>query len=114
MERRGDSINISFLPVAPDTNRVQLEQVEVASSDITPSTFSDKPTSGPKPNTKATVFNFEAEVNCLPFKLNLGQNSKMTHVQQSWYIDIISDHPESSLYMKRISDSEIGPSIPYQ
>ena len=57
-------------------------------------TSSDKPVFGPRPNTKAMSFDFKPEVNPLPFKLNLGQDAKMTQVQQSWFIDIIYDHPE--------------------
>ena len=94
MERKGDNTDISFIPVAPNTIRVQLEQVEVTSSDITPPTSSDKPAFVPRPNTKSADFNFEAEVNCLPFKLNLGKDTEMTCVQQSQFINIIYDHPE--------------------
>ena len=39
-------------------------------------------------------FNFEAEVKCLPFKLNLGDEAKLTCIQHSWFIDLIYDHPE--------------------
>ena len=94
MERMGDNIDISFLPVAPNTIRVQLEQVEVTSSNITPSTSSEKPSFGPGPDMQATNFNFEAEVQCLPFKLNIGKEAKLTGIQQSMFIDLIYDHPE--------------------
>ena len=53
MERKGDNIDISLLPVASHTIRVQLEQVKVTSSDMTPPTSNDKPAFGPRPNTKA-------------------------------------------------------------
>ena len=43
---------------------------------------------------KAMDFNFEAEVNCLPFKLNLGQDAEMMCVQQSLFMTIIYDHPQ--------------------
>ena len=36
MERQGDNIQISFSPVAPDSIRVRLEQVESATPDILP------------------------------------------------------------------------------
>ena len=36
----------------------------------------------------------EAEIQCLPFKLNLGEEPNMTHIQQGWYIDLIYDHLE--------------------
>ena len=55
MERKGDSIDIPFLPVAPNTIRAQLEQVEVTSYDIYPSS-SNKPFFGPRPNVQATDF----------------------------------------------------------
>ena len=51
---------------------------------------------GPRPNTKGADFNFEAEIQCLSFKLNLGKEANMNHVQQDWFmfIDLIYDHPE--------------------
>ena len=94
MERKGDDINISFSPVTPDTSRVQSKQIEVTSSNITPPTSMDKSAFGPRPITNAADFYFEAEINCLPFKLNMGTNAKMTHAQQSWFLNIIYDHPE--------------------
>ena len=94
MERKRDNINISFLPVAHNTSRVQLEQLEVTSSNITPPTSSDKPAFGPRPNTEATDFNFQAEGNHLPFKLNLRKEAEMTHVQHSQFININYDHSE--------------------
>ena len=38
------------------------------------------PTFGPHPNTKVTDFDFEKEVGCLPFKLNL------------WYVPLDREH----------------------
>ena len=72
MERKGDYVDILFLPVAPYTIRVQSEQLEVTYPDISPPNSTDKPTFGPRPNTHATDFDFEAEVQHLPFKLNWG------------------------------------------
>ena len=43
MEREGDNIQISFLPVAPDSIRVRSEQVEAVTSNIDPPTSSEKP-----------------------------------------------------------------------
>ena len=39
-------------------------------------------------------FDFKAEIDHLPFKLNMGTTVEMTHEQQSWFINIIYDHPE--------------------
>ena len=52
MERQGDNINISFLPVAPNSIRVKSEQVESTTSDITPPTSNEKPSFGPRPDGK--------------------------------------------------------------
>ena len=30
----------------------------------------------------------------MPFKLNLGEETNMTHIQQGWFIDIIYGHPK--------------------
>ena len=76
MEIKGDDVNISFLPVVPDTIRVQLEQVETTPTDISPPNSSKRPVFGPRPDTKAADFDFEAEVQCLPFKLNWGKKQK--------------------------------------
>ena len=89
MERKGDNINISFSPVTPNTIRVQSEQVEVTPSNITPPTSNDKPSFGPRPNTKAEDLDFQAEINCLHFKLNMGMDAKMTCDQQSCFINLI-------------------------
>ena len=49
---------------------------------------------GPRPETQAADFDFEAEVQHLPFKLNLREEVKLTCFQQSQFIDLIYDHPE--------------------
>ena len=53
-----------------------------------------KPVFGLRPLTQSADFDFEAEVKCLPFKLNLGEEAKLTCIQQGWFIDLIYDHPE--------------------
>ena len=77
MEREGDNIQISFSPVAPDSIRVRSEQVETA-----------------RPDVESENFDFKAEIDHLPFKLNMGTTVEMTHEQQSQFINIIYDHPE--------------------
>ena len=64
MERKRYDINISFLPVAPNTIRVQSEQVEATSSDISPPNSTNKPAFGPKLNMQAANFYFETEGQC--------------------------------------------------
>ena len=94
IEVEGDVANVSFLPVVPDTIRVQVGQVESTSTDTSTPNPEEKPVFGPRPDTQSADFDFEAEVKCLPFKLNLGDEAKLTHVQQSQFIDLIYDHPE--------------------
>ena len=94
MEVKGDVVNVSFLPVVPDTIRIQVEQVESTSTDILTPNSNEKPVFGPRPDTQSAEFDFEAEVKCLPFQLNLGNEAKLTCIQQSQFIDLIYDHPE--------------------
>ena len=94
MEVEGDVAKVSFLPVVPNTIRVQVEQVEATSTDTATPDPQEKPVFGPRPNTQSADFDFEAEVKRLPFKLNLGDEANLTHVQQSRFIDLIYDHPE--------------------
>ena len=94
MDRKGDNINISFSPVAPNSIRIKLEQVESTMSYITPPTSNEKPSFGPRPDVNSTDFDFLAEINHLPFKLNMGIEFNMTYEQQRWFINVIYDHPE--------------------
>ena len=72
MERQGDNIQISFSSVAPDFIQVRSEQVESVTPDITPPTSNEKPSFGPRPDVESTNFDFKAEIDCLPFKLDMG------------------------------------------
>ena len=47
-----------------------------------------RPTFGPYPNTSAADFNFQQEVECLPFKLNLG-DVLLEKEHQARFIDLI-------------------------
>ena len=104
MERKGDNINISFSPVTPNTIKAQSEQVEVTPPNITPPTSSDKPSFGPRPNTNAADFDFQAGISCLPFKLNMGTDAKMTCDQQSQFLNLIHDHSE----VFSLDDEDLG------
>ena len=94
MEVEGGVAKVSFLPVVPDTIRVQVEQVKTSSDDTSTPDPQEKPVFGPRPDTQSADFDFEAEVKRLPFKLNLGDEANLTCVQQSWFIDLIYHHPE--------------------
>ena len=94
MEVERDVAKVSFLPVVPNTIRVQVEQVETTSDDTSTPNPQEKLVFGPRPDTQSADFDFEAEVKRLPFKLNLGDEANLTCVQQSQFIDLIYDHPE--------------------
>ena len=94
MERQGDKIQISFSPVAPNSIRVRSEQVKTVTPHIDPPTSSEKPSFGPRPDVESENFDFKAEIDLLPFKLNMGTTVEMTHEEQSQFINIIYDHPE--------------------
>ena len=89
-------------------------QVESTSADTSTPNPQEKPVFGPRPDTQAADFDFEAEVKCLPFKLNLGDEGKLTHVQQSWFINLFMTILRSSHFMMRILDFVTGSSIRYQ
>ena len=94
-ERKGDN-NISFLPVSPHIIRIQEEQVETISINIS----SSQQTVGHRPNLQAADLNFDAEIQYLPFKLNMGNEVTLKCVQQSQFINIL----RSFHYMISISD----------
>ena len=80
--------------MAPDSIRVRSEHVKTVTSNIDPPTSSEKPSFGPRPDVESENFDFKAEIDCLPFKLNMGTTVEMTHEQQSRFINIIYDHLE--------------------
>ena len=51
MQVKGDVANVSFLPVVPNTIKVQVEQVESSSTDISTPNSNGKTVFGPRPNT---------------------------------------------------------------
>ena len=95
MEVKGNIVNISFLPVVPNNHQAQVELVESTPTDILAPNPNEKPVFGPRPDIIILqILIFKAEVKCLPFKLNWVEEAKLTHIQQSWFIDLIYDHPE--------------------
>ena len=55
-EVKGDVVNISFLPVVPNTIRVQVEQVESTPTDISTPNPNEKPVFGPRQDSQSEVF----------------------------------------------------------
>ena len=98
IEVEGDAAKVSFLSVVPNTIRVQVEQVEATSTDTATPNPQEKPVFGPRPDTQSANFDFEAEVKCLPFKLNLGDEAKLTH-------EVFSLHDEDLRFCDWIRDT---------
>ena len=71
-----------------------MEHVESTSTDTSTPNTNERPVFGPRPDTQFADFNFEADIKCLPFKLNLEDEAKLACIQKSWFIDLIYDHPE--------------------
>ena len=69
-QHHGDSVEVAFQPIPPADIMATVESVH-DEPDIKPSA-EPCPTFGPNPNTSVADFNFKQEVECLPFKLNLG------------------------------------------
>ena len=114
MERQGDNIKISFSPVAPDSIRVRSEQVGTVTPEIDPPTSSEKPSFDPRPDVESENFDFKAEIDCLPFKLNMGTTVEMTHEQQSQFIISSMIIQRSSLCIMKTSASVIRSSTLFQ
>ena len=82
MNLDGDNILVGFQPVSPqliNTNscQVEAELVKPDSPEI------EKPEFGPRPDTNSAEFNFEKELDCLPFQLNIRKEVKFARDQQS-------------------------------
>ena len=79
-----DSNNIleGFQPVPPqliNTNSCQME-----AGPIQPNSLKiERHVFAPRPDTSSTEFNFEKELDCLPFQLNIGKEAKFMQDQQS-------------------------------
>ena len=77
MEVKGDDVNISFLPVVPNTIRVKMKQVESTPADISPPDSSEKPVFGHRPDTQATDFDFEGRSTAPTFQIKFRGRSKI-------------------------------------
>ena len=90
-QHQGDNIEVAFqrIPLADIMAKVKLVHDEPGTKPSAEpcSTF------GPHPNTSAADFNFQQEVECLPFKLNLG-DVHLERGHQARFIDLIYSNQE--------------------
>ena len=91
LQHHGDKIEVAFqpLPLADIMATVKSVHDEPGTK---PST-EPHPTFGPHPNTSAADFDFQQEVECLPFKLNLG-DVHLDKEHQARFIDLIYSNQE--------------------
>ena len=75
MNRDGDKILVGFQPVPPQLININSCQVEVGSIQLD-SSKTERPKFGPRPDTNSAEFNFEKELDQLPFQLNIGKEAK--------------------------------------
>ena len=82
MNQEGNNISVGFQPVPSqliDTNSCQVEagHIQPDGPEIEKQEF------GPRPDTNSAEFNFEKELDWLPFQLNIRKEAKFTRDQQS-------------------------------
>ena len=78
----GDNISVAFQPVPPqliNTNSCQVDMGPIQPD----SPKSERPEFDPRLDTNSTEFNFEKELDQLPFQLNIRKEAKFTQDRQS-------------------------------
>ena len=85
-QHHGDKIEVAFQPLPPADimATVKLVHDEPGTKPLT----EPRPTFGPHPNTSVADFDFKQEVECLPFKLNLG-DVHLDKEHQARFTDLI-------------------------
>ena len=68
---------MGFQPVPPKLINASSCQVEAGPVQLD-SPEMERPEFSPRPNTNSTEFDFETELDCLPFQLNIGKEAKLT------------------------------------
>ena len=88
-----NNILVGFQPVPPqliNTSSCQVEAgpIELDSPEI------ERPEFGPRPNTNSAEFDFEKELDCLPFQLNIGKEANLMQNQQSQFTNLVYNNKE--------------------
>ena len=100
-QHQGDKIEVAFqpIPLADIMANVKLVHNEPG----TKPSDEPHPTFGPHPNTSVADFEFQQEVECLPFKLNLG-DVPLEKEHQARFIDLIYSNQE----VLSLHDEDLG------
>ena len=72
-KQQGKNIEVAFQPIPPADIMATVKLVY--NEPGTKPSAEHHPTFGPHPNTNVADFNFQQEVECLPFKLNVGEKN---------------------------------------
>ena len=91
VQTSNDEIEVSFLYLPQEDVLIDLINQSVRRDDKDED--QELPKFGPKPDTSSPEFNFESELDRLPFKFNLGEVS-LSLDQQRRLIDLIYDHQD--------------------
>ena len=96
--QQGKSAEVAFqpLPLADIMAIVKVVHDEPDTKPLTEIIKEPHPTFGPHPNTEMADFNFQKEVEHLPFKLNLGDN-QLDKEHQARFINLIYSNQEEDL-----------------
>ena len=95
LHQQGNNIEVEFQPLPQADIMATVEAVH-NEPDIKPSNEANKephPTFGPLSNTEVADFDFQKEIDCLPFKLNLG-DIHLDKEHQARFINLIYSNQE--------------------
>ena len=90
-QHQGNKIEVAFQPLPPADIMATVKSVHDEPG--TKPSAEPRPTFGPRPNTSAAEFDFQQEVERLPFKLNLG-DVHLEKEHQARFIDLIYSNQE--------------------
>ena len=90
-QQQGKNIEVAFQPIPPADIVAAVKSVHDEPG--TKPSAEPHPTFGPCPNTDAADFNFQQEVECLPFKVNLG-DVPLEKEHQARFINFIYSNKE--------------------
>ena len=88
-----NNILVGFQPVPPQLINTSSCQVEAGPIQLDSSKI-ERPEFGPRPDTNSAEFDFEKELDHLPFQLNIRREAKLMQDQQSQFINLVYDNKE--------------------
>ena len=102
-EDGSDEVKFGFQPVPDESVRAEIMATQTDTESSEGKGAGELPKFGKRPDTSSPDFDFQSEVNRLPFKLNLGE-VELSREQEAKFIDIIYDY--QSVFS--LHDSDLG------